>query len=53
MNNGEAVWSGDVFEWHDAQYRDTDLELAKDRMIDLFYELDGNFTQLRLLQQTM
>ena len=53
MNNGQAVWSGDVLEWHDAQYRDTDLELAKDRMIDLFYELDGNFTQLCLLQQTM
>jgi hypothetical protein len=53
MNNGQAVWSGDVFELHHAQYQDRELELAKDKIISLFYELDGNFTRLPLLQQSM
>ena len=53
MNNGHAVWSDNVFDLYNVQYKDVELELAKDRMIDLFHEFDGNFTQLRLLQQTM
>jgi len=51
MNNGRAVWSGDVFELHQFQYRDAELELAKDKLLSLFYEVDGDFSQLRLLQQ--
>jgi hypothetical protein len=51
MNNGQAVWSGDVFELHRVHYKDVGLELAKDKFISLFYEFDGNFTELRLLQQ--
>ena len=50
MNNGQAVWSGDVFELHYVQYKDIELEQAKDKIISLFYEFDGNFTQLRLLE---
>lgn len=53
MNNGQAVWSGDVFELHDVQYRDLELELAKNKIISLFHEFDGNFTQLRHLQPNM
>ena len=53
MNNGEAVWSGDVFELHHVQYKDRELELAKDNIVSLFYEFDGNFTELRLLQQNI
>ena len=51
MNIGQAVWSGDVFELHHVYYKDVELELAKDKMISLFYEFEGNFTELRQLQQ--
>ena len=53
MTNGQAVWSGDVLELHDVPFKDVELELAKDKMISIFYEFDGNFARLRLLQQTM
>jgi len=53
MNRVDVVWSGDVFELHHVQYRDVELELAKDKILSLFYELDGNFTRLPLLQQTL
>jgi hypothetical protein len=53
MNNGQAVWSGDVFELHHVQYKDPELELAKDKFISLFYEFKGNFAELRQLQQNM
>ena len=53
MNNGQAVWSGDVFELNHVQYKDVELALAKDKIISLFHEFDGNFTQLRLTQQNV
>ena len=53
MNNGEAVWSGDVFELHNVYLKDVELELAKDKIISLFYEFDGSFTPLRLLLPNM
>lgn len=51
MNNGEAIWSGDVFEIHHVYFKQEELDLAKEKLIRLFYEFDGNFTQLRLLLQ--
>ena len=53
MNNGEAVWSGDVFQLQQVHLKDIQLELAKDKIISLFYEFDGNFTPLRLLLPNM
>ena len=53
MTNGQAIWSGDVFEFHGVQYRDLELKLAKDKIISLFYRFDGNFIELRQLQQKM
>jgi hypothetical protein len=53
MNNGQAIWSGDVFEIHHVHFKDVELELAKDKIVSLFYEFDGNFTQLRLLLQNI
>jgi hypothetical protein len=50
MNRVEVLWSGDVFEQHQIHYSDVELELAKEKFINLFYEFDGDFTQLRLLQ---
>jgi hypothetical protein len=49
MNDGHAVWSGDVFEIHEVDLKAVDLEQAKDKLITLFYEFEGNFTPLRLL----
>ena len=51
MNRVEVDWSADVFELPDVHYDDAELELAKEEIIRLFHEFDGNFTQLRLLQQ--
>ena len=53
MNNGQAVWSGDVFEMHRVHFKDVELELAKDKLARLFYEFDGNFTPLRFLLPNM
>jgi len=49
MNNGQAVWSGDVFEIHQVHLRDVELERAKAELIHLFHKFDGNFIPLRLL----
>ena len=52
MNQEPAVWSGDVFEMYEVQYSAEELDLAKDKIISLFYEFDGQFPELRLqLQQ--
>jgi hypothetical protein len=49
MNNGQAVWSGDVFELHQVRLKNVELDMAKDKLISLFHEFDGHFTPLRLL----
>ena len=51
MNNGQAIWSADVFEQNEVQYENVDLNRAKEKILSLFHEFEGNFTQLRLLQQ--
>lgn len=53
MNNEQVVWSSDVFESHHIYFKDTELELAKEKVIHLFYTLDGNFMQLRSILQNM
>src|SRR5215211_7566873 len=50
MNRVDVVWSANVFEQHQIHYNNVELELAKNKIISLFYEFDGDFTQLRLLQ---
>ena len=51
MNRVDVDWSADVFELHQIQFQDIDLEPAKNRFIQLFNEFDGNFTQLRVPQE--
>jgi hypothetical protein len=51
MNEGQVVWSGDVFEMNQVYYDDAELEQAKDKLISLFYEFDGKFTELKLILQ--
>jgi hypothetical protein len=53
MNDGQAVWSVDVFELHHVHLKNVELDRAKDKLLSLFYEFDGNFTKLRLLLATM
>jgi hypothetical protein len=53
MNNGHAVWSGDVFEIYEVNIQSTELEEAKEKLIELFYQFEGNFIPLRLLLQYM
>ena len=50
MNRVDVVWSSDVFEQHQIHYTDVELELAKEQFIRLFYQCDGDFGQLRILQ---
>lgn len=49
MSNGQAVWSYDVFELQHIEYRHAELHLAKENVLQLFHEYEGNFIQLRLL----
>jgi hypothetical protein len=53
MNDGVAVWSGDIFEIHHVHFQDAELELAKEKIITLFHQFDGEFTQLRQLLPKM
>ena len=49
MNQDPAVWSGDVFEMYEVQYSAEELDLAKYKILSLFYEFDGQFPELREL----
>jgi hypothetical protein len=51
MNEDEVIWSGDVFEVHHVYYDDVELDLAKNKIISLFYEFDGHFPELREILQ--
>jgi hypothetical protein len=53
MNQDPAVWSGNVFEMYEVRYSAKELDLAKERIVSLFFEFNGQFPELRdLLQQT-
>jgi hypothetical protein len=43
MHSDDAVWLEDVFALHHLHYRDDELELAKERIVSLFHECDGDF----------
>lgn len=53
MNEDPAVWSGDIFEMYQVHYSAGELELAKDKIISLFYEFDGQFTELRTILEQL
>jgi hypothetical protein len=53
MNQDPAVWSGDVFEMFEIRYSARELEQAKEKIISLFYEYDGQFPELRILLQDL
>jgi hypothetical protein len=45
LHKDEAIWSEDVFALCHVQYSDEELELAKEKIISLFYEFNGNFPE--------
>lgn len=51
MNEDRAIWSEDVFALHHVHYPDEQLELAKERIINLFYEFNGEFPKQSPPQQ--
>ena len=53
VNEDPAVWSGDVFEMNHTHYSAGELELAKEKIISLFYKFDGQFTELRTILEQM
>jgi hypothetical protein len=53
MNQDPAVWSGDVFAMYEVRFSAKELELAKEKIISLFYEYDGQFPELRILLQDL
>jgi hypothetical protein len=48
MNQDPAIWSGDVFEMYEVRYSTKELKRAKEKILSLFYEFDGQFPELRL-----
>jgi len=49
LNKDPAVWSVDIFRLHQIRYPAEELERAKDGIIRLFYEFDGEFPELKQL----
>jgi hypothetical protein len=47
INEDPAVWSVDIFKMHNIHCNAEQLELAKEIIISLFYEFDGQFPELR------
>lgn len=45
MNEDGVIWSEDIFELNHIQYTDDEIELAKERIINLFHEFKGDFPQ--------
>lgn len=45
MHHEKAIWSEDIFEIHRIEYTDKDLELAKEKIVSLFKELNGEFPE--------
>lgn len=48
-----AVWSVDIFKMHQIHCNAEQLELAKEIMISLFYEFDGQFPALKNLLENV
>jgi hypothetical protein len=51
MNQDPAVWSGDIFEMNNVWCSAEQLKQAKEEIIRLFYDNDGEFPELRTLLQ--
>lgn len=51
INEDPAVWSIDIFKMHSIHCNAEQLELAKEIIISMFYEFDGQFPNLKTILQ--
>jgi hypothetical protein len=49
INEDPAVWSVDIFKLHHIHCNAEQLELAKEVIISLFYEFEGEFPELKTI----
>jgi hypothetical protein len=52
MNKDEAIWSENIFELYHFQFSDEEIELAKEKIISLFYEFNSDFPDRVLPKQS-
>ena len=45
MNTDKAIWSDDIFELHNIHYTDEEIELAKEKVTELFYKYKIDFPE--------
>jgi hypothetical protein len=48
INKGNPVWSEDIFELYHIEYDEDELDVAKEKIISLFYEFNGDFPKRNL-----
>lgn len=53
INEDPAIWSVDIFKLHGIHCHAEQLELAKEIIISLFYEFDGEFPELKQSLKTV
>jgi hypothetical protein len=51
IHNEKAIWSEDVFAFHHVQYSDEEIELAKEKIISLLREFNGEFPERKRPRQ--
>jgi len=51
MHGNEAVWYEDVFLLNHIAFREEELDLAKAKLIDLFHQNNGEFSQAAITMQ--
>ena len=51
MHKDEAIWFENIFEIHDIQFTDEEIELAKEKIISMFYEFNGEFPERKRIHR--
>lgn len=49
-NEENAVWSEDIFEMNNIQFKEEEVELAKERILRLYYEFNGEFPERKRIR---
>lgn len=51
VHRENAIWSEDIFEIHHVEFTDEELEFAKEKIISLFKEFNGEFPERKRIYQ--
>jgi hypothetical protein len=51
LHGENAIWSEDILEAHHLRFREDEIELAKEKIISLFYEFNGEFPERKRIRQ--